>query len=396
MPCSNFNIDPAFDQQGFLIRLLMISRSLKDRLGEATALDHLGRAYELLKNGKDSLDSYNQALMLRRGVGYLPGVAQTLLNIGMLDESQRMPESALDAYERALRITRSIADQRGEATILSKVAVVHAKLGALETARGGAASAVLIAESLRAKVAIPELRASYFATVHDCYETYIDVLMQLQNMRASENYQRDALAISERAKARVLLDMLRESHAEIRRGVAANLLDREESIHRQIDARTDIRCACSAVLISASVLQVLRELPSRPSPPKLVAVLADPVFDRTDSRIATSIRAAEGDLQNTTGNRSAAVPSMVTDGFTRLEPLPFTRQLGGSFHGQGLIKAWKHSTSMLDCRRYRAGNFDSTGLCISPRTDSSIPPTRSSADWCSRCSTDKDTLGMVS
>jgi hypothetical protein len=39
----------------YLDDALMISRSLKDRLGEATALDHLGRAYELLKNGKDSL-----------------------------------------------------------------------------------------------------------------------------------------------------------------------------------------------------------------------------------------------------------------------------------------------------------------------------------------------------
>jgi CHAT domain-containing protein len=495
----------------YLDEALRISRSLKDRLGEATALDHLGRAYQLLKNGKESLDNYNQALMLRRSAGYLPGVEQTLLNIGMLDESQKMQESALDAYEKALSITRSIADQRGEATILSKVAALHAKLGALETARGEAESAVLIAESIRAKVAILELRASYFATVHECYETYIDVLMQLQKMHPSENYQRDALAISERAKARVLLDMLRESHAEIRRGIAANLLDREESIHRQIDGRTDyqmrllsgphsgeearavqreiddllnrfqevetairenspsysalmqpgplslfaiqhelldentllleyalgeersyvwavsrdrvssfeipqrseiesrvrhyyelvtarnasrrgetaeirnnrlrqaegeypsVAAAIGQMLLgpvspllgdkrllivgdgvlnylpfgalpdarepkplvlnheiinlpSASVLQVLRELPSRPSPPKLVAVLADPVFDRTDSRIATSIRAAEGDLQNTTGNRSAAVPSIVTDGFTRLARLPFTRE----------------------------------------------------------------------
>ncbi len=44
----------------YLDEALRISRSVGDRLGEATALNHLGRARDLLKDGKGSLDNYNR------------------------------------------------------------------------------------------------------------------------------------------------------------------------------------------------------------------------------------------------------------------------------------------------------------------------------------------------
>jgi len=223
----------------YLDQALRLSRSVADHLGEATALNHLGRAHDLLGHPKESLENYNQALMLQRAAGYRLGEAQTLANIGMLYQSLGSAKLALDTYSQALVINQAIGDQRGEASTLSKIAEVHAGLGDLTNARAEAESCIRIVESLRAKVATPELRASYFSTTHDYYETYVDILMRLQKAHPLEGHEAEALAASERAKARVLLESLREARAEIHRGVDPVLLDRDLSLRRQIDAKAD-------------------------------------------------------------------------------------------------------------------------------------------------------------
>jgi CHAT domain-containing protein len=64
-------------------------------------------------------------------------------------------------------------------------------------------------------------------------------MMQLHKNRAAEGHDLLGLETSERAKARVLLEMLREARAEIRRGVNPALLESIHSLRQRIDAKTD-------------------------------------------------------------------------------------------------------------------------------------------------------------
>ena len=78
--------------------------------------------------------------------------------------------------------------------------------GHLVQARSLASAARNIIESLRTKMISGELRATFVAAVHDCYELEMDVLMRLHETDPSGGYQAEALTASERARARVLLE----------------------------------------------------------------------------------------------------------------------------------------------------------------------------------------------
>ena len=92
-------------------------------------------------------------------------------------------------------------------------------------------------ESLRTNIAGQELRASYFASRQEFFESYIDVLMQMHKQNPAEAFDAVALAVSERARARSLLELLKEARADIRQGVDGSLLERERSLQQQLNAK---------------------------------------------------------------------------------------------------------------------------------------------------------------
>jgi hypothetical protein len=100
-------------------------------------------------------------------------------------------------------------------------------------------SALNIIEKLRARITTQQLRSSYFASVRDYYDFYIDLLMQLNRLHPEDGYDARALAASEKARARSLVESLGEARAEIREGVDQRLLEREQTLQRLIDGKTE-------------------------------------------------------------------------------------------------------------------------------------------------------------
>ena len=84
-----------------------------------------------------------------------------------------------------------------------------------------------------------ELRATYRSSKQNAYELYIDVLMALDRRDPSAGYAAAALRASERARARGLLEILAEAHADIRPVADAALVERERSLQRRIDAKAE-------------------------------------------------------------------------------------------------------------------------------------------------------------
>jgi CHAT domain-containing protein len=97
-------------------------------------------------------------------------------------------------------------------------------------------SVITIIEDLRTKIGSQELRASYFATVQGYYKFYIDLLMQLHQQNPSQGYDALALNVSERSRARSLIELLTEAQANIRSGADPKLLEQERSLQQQLDA----------------------------------------------------------------------------------------------------------------------------------------------------------------
>jgi CHAT domain-containing protein/tetratricopeptide (TPR) repeat protein len=216
---------------------LLISREMGNRNGEAATLSNIGSVYRTLGEPQKALEKFNEALPLRREVGDRTGAAITLNNIGLVYLSLGEPQKALEKFNEALLIFQLVGDRDGQAAALRGIAQAEQKRGNLTQARQLIERAIGMIESLRTNVVSQELRASYFASRQEFFETYIDVLMEQHRQNPAAAFDAAALAVSERARARSLLELLKESRTDIRQGVDGSLLERERSLQQRLNAR---------------------------------------------------------------------------------------------------------------------------------------------------------------
>jgi CHAT domain-containing protein len=163
-------------------------------------------------------------------------MAGTLHNIGEVYRSLGETQKALDKFNEALAISRTIGDRNGEATMLLAVARVEQTRGALTQAHQTIEQAIGVVESLRADLR-EDHRASYLASRQEYYGFYIDILAERHRQNQTAGFDAAAVAVSERARARSLLELLTESRADISQGVDGSLLERERSLQQLLQAK---------------------------------------------------------------------------------------------------------------------------------------------------------------
>ena len=208
-----------------------------NRASEAAALNNIGEFYDSMNEKHKAFDYYSQALPLQREYDDGYGAATTLNNIGKYYDYLGEKRKAFDHYSQALLLFRSIGIPYGEVITLYNMARLAWDRGDLIEARRQIEAALVIIENLRHKITNQELRASYFATVQDYYKLYIDLLMRLHQQRPTDGYDGEALQISERARARILLETLAEANADIRQGVDPKLIQRERKLQQQLNEK---------------------------------------------------------------------------------------------------------------------------------------------------------------
>jgi tetratricopeptide (TPR) repeat protein len=145
-------------------------------------------------------------------------------------------QQALNYYNQALPLFRAVGDRGREATTLNNIGYVERDRGNLQLALTNIQDAIKIIEDLRTKIDSQDLRTSYFATVQGYYKFYIDLLMQLHKKDPSKGYDALALHISERSRARGLIELLTEANAKIRKDVDPKLLVEEQNLRQKIES----------------------------------------------------------------------------------------------------------------------------------------------------------------
>jgi CHAT domain-containing protein/tetratricopeptide (TPR) repeat protein len=230
---------------------LPLFRAVGNRAGEATALNNIGGVYDSLGEKQKALEYFNQALPLSRAVGDRDGEATTLNNIGGVYDSLGEKQQALAYYNQALPLRRAVEDKDGETNTLFNIASLQRSQNNLQEALTNIQTAINIIEELRTKIASTELRTSYFATKQDLYKFYIDLLMQLHKQNPNKGYDAQALHISERSRARGLVELLTEANINIRKDINPQLLAQENRLQFLRDGKE----------------KLLSELMSQPKPP---------------------------------------------------------------------------------------------------------------------------------
>jgi CHAT domain-containing protein/Flp pilus assembly protein TadD len=220
---------------GYYEQALAISREVKDRTTEGRALNNLGMAYRNLGHYEKAIGYYEQALAIHREVKNRTSEARALDNLGIAHEKLGRYEKAIGYSEQALAIRREVKDRFGETDSLYSLARAEQSRGNLLAARSYIEECLKLAETLRSDLLSPASRASLLATVQSSYQLYTDVLMRQHQADPAKGFEALAVETSERQRARSLLDLLTESHADVRQGVDPTLIERERTLAKQLN-----------------------------------------------------------------------------------------------------------------------------------------------------------------
>ncbi|HEU4387822.1 MAG TPA: CHAT domain-containing protein, partial [Blastocatellia bacterium] len=224
---------------GYYNSALALQQAAANRGGEASVLNNIGFLYESLGEKQKALGYYNQSLFINRAVGDRRWEAVTLNNIGSVCYSLGETQKALDYYHQSLQLSKDVGDRIVQARNLFRIAQAERNRGDLVEARKSIEAALDITESLRTQVGSLEVRASYFATVKQYYDIYINLLMRFNQLHPTEGHNVAALQASERYRARSLLETLVEARADLRQGINPDLLERERSLLQRLNAKNE-------------------------------------------------------------------------------------------------------------------------------------------------------------
>jgi len=211
-------------------KCLVLSRSAKKVRTEANALNEVAAIYAAQGNREKTISQYRTILRFYAAIADRRQQAIAWNNLG--DSYVRFGEThqALISYNQALSLSKQAGDKGVLISSLYNLARAQRDAGALEPALSNIEQSIRMIEDLRTNVASPDFRASYFSGVHKHYDLLIDVLMQLDRRRPGHEFAAAALLASEKARARSLLDMVTAVRADIRSGVAPQLLSREREL----------------------------------------------------------------------------------------------------------------------------------------------------------------------
>ena len=183
-----------------------------------------------------ALGMYQEALAFYKQISDLRRQAFAHEGLGELLRLRGQSEPAIEEYRLALDLFQQIKDPQGQAESRYWLAKLFQEKGHLSEALTESQQSINIIEIQRTRVIGQNWRSSYFASVRRHFELYVDILMQLDSQKPDQGFAALALAASERARARSLVELLNETQSEIRRDVDPVLLARERQLRQQLSA----------------------------------------------------------------------------------------------------------------------------------------------------------------
>jgi tetratricopeptide (TPR) repeat protein len=218
-----------FHQQG-----LSLSRTLGNKREEAIAISRSAADWNRLNDLPQALEHYRQAITLHRETGNRLELMFALLELSAVQINLGNFLAAADACRDALDLSLIQKDRESQAHALAMLGQIASRQGDFEQARDQSERAMKLIESTAAGVGSHEIRGSYLAFNHKLYRDYVELLMSQHRNNSSAGYDRQALQTAERARARALIAMLVESHADIRQGAISSLLEREKGLLKKL------------------------------------------------------------------------------------------------------------------------------------------------------------------
>lgn len=183
---------------------LELRRQEHDVRGEGVTIHSIGRAWLEADRPQEALQAFRSAVEIFRRLGEKSSEALARSNLGRAYERLGYAGRARELYEQAL----ALSPREGAETALFGLARVARMEGRLDEAERFMERTLDTVETVRDEVWRPDLRASYQAAQQERYTFFIDLLAERHQSEPERGHEARAFAISERARARSLLDLL--------------------------------------------------------------------------------------------------------------------------------------------------------------------------------------------
>lgn len=212
----------------YLSRSLALKRELGDRSGISTTLNSLANVARDRGDDAAALKGYEEALAIRQSLGLKGMVAETLCDMAELFLRRGEYERALEASGRAASLSREMGALRTLWAARASAGAALRAVGRKDEARRAFEEAVSTIERLRVQTAgaAPQ-RQLFFEDKVAPYHALVE--LSLEEGRAGE-----ALAFAERAKARVLLDVLSGGRVSVTKAMTPAELARERQLSGEL------------------------------------------------------------------------------------------------------------------------------------------------------------------
>lgn len=247
----------------YLFQSLELSKKTQNPRSQYRALNAIADAQMLLNEFSKAEESLRIALPIGQELGDPQFQMLALQKLGQSALKQKHLAKSQSYFQQSLRIAKETNDIPGETDALSGLAEIEAAENNLPEALKNSSRAIDLIESLRSKILKTDLRSSFFAGYQSPYQTHIEILMRLHEQQPAAGYAAQALSVSERARARNLLDTLTETNSDLRAGLAPELLTEEQNLRFQVSQQERARLAAlsnKAAVPQAELLDKVTQL----------------------------------------------------------------------------------------------------------------------------------------
>ncbi len=216
-----------------------LSAKLKDKFYIAYTNMFVGDHFNKTGKSDEAIDFYSKALNSFKALNFIKEVNKVENNLGKAYLRQKEFEIAEIHFQSALEISRKIRDKISESETLFNLSKLRYEQNNTVEALNFVEQSVEITENLSAGMVNAKLKTAYFSNVFQRYELYIKLLMELNTKYPEKNYAAKAFQISEKSRARQMLEYLTLSGSDFTKDAPKELVEQEKEIRNLLNVKSN-------------------------------------------------------------------------------------------------------------------------------------------------------------
>jgi CHAT domain-containing protein/uncharacterized protein HemY len=209
-------------------RNLAMSRKMNAKGRIANAFMLIGSVYEAQGNFLLAEEYIRKGQEIFESNGDREGIANALVNLGVVTRKQGRPAEALELARRATALGREMGVPEIQMATSVNAALALRDLHKTEEAYQSFEEAIATVEAMRFQVAGLEHDQQRF------FESRVSPYLAMADLLISEKRAADALLYAERAKARVLLDVIQSGRINLDKAMTPAEREQEHTLYTQL------------------------------------------------------------------------------------------------------------------------------------------------------------------